>query len=127
MFSIFNYLRQLVRDSVLAGVQDAFEIMDHGNHRDTIAAAAQEFLVRSAANQPAAPLESPRPGQRAPETQRTPATPPTQLPSSPPTDLVPSSFHVPPPELPKIDGYDNYERRKKTTGKHPKQHHPRSS
>ncbi len=121
MFSFFDYLRQLVRDSVLAGVQDAFEIMDQGNHRDTIAAAAQKFPGRSSARQPAAPLEPPRAGQHNSEAQR------TQVPSQPPADLIPSSFQVPSPELPKLDGYDNYERRKKTSGRDPKQQNPRSS
>ena len=120
MFSFFDYLRQLVRDSVLAGVQDAFEIMDQGNHRDTIAAAAQKFLGRSS---PSNPRPRSRPPARATqsEAQR------TQVPSQPPADLIPSSFQVPSPELPKLDGYDNYERRKKTPGRDPKQQNPRSS
>jgi hypothetical protein len=119
LFSIFDYLRRLVRDSVLAGVQDAFEIMDQGEHREAITVAAREFLNRSS---PALPAPAPAPSEASRPASRNAETAPPQ----PPSDLIPPSFHLPSQELPRLDGYENYERRKKGSGRPPKQPHPRS-
>jgi hypothetical protein len=116
MFSIFDYLRRLIRDSVLAGVQDAFEIMDQGDHRDAIAATALRLLDRTGP-QPT-PQESPAPSPPAP---RVPPAQPNQVPSSAPTDLIPASFTLPSPELPKLEGYQHHERRKKGPGRQQQQ------
>lgn len=115
MFSIFDYLRRLIRDSVLAGVQDAFEILDQAESRDSIASAAHHLLDRASPTGP---------GQEAPATERPaprPAQlPPSQVPSAAPTDLIPASLSLPSPEIPRLEGYQNFDRRKKGSGRPPK-------
>jgi hypothetical protein len=112
MFSIFDYLRRLIRDSVLAGVQDAFEIMDQGDHRDAIAATALRLLDRTGP-QPG-PQEAPTPAPPAPRVPPAKAAP---VPSPVPSGLIPDSFSLPSPELPALEGFQQHERRKKGPGR----------
>lgn len=123
MLSIFDYLRRLVRDSVLAGVQDAFDVMDQGDHRDKITATARRFLDQPALEHttkgtPAAPAAgvptAPTPEPSAtPEPRPRATASPDPAPQSRPKDLIPDSFDLPATELPRLDGFDQYERRKK--------------
>ena len=112
MFSIFDYLRRLIRDSVLAGVQDAFEIMDQGDHRDAIAATALRLLDRTG------PQTTPQdPPPSSPPVPRVPPPRPAQVPSPIPSGLIPDEFSLPSPELPALEGFQNHERRKKGPGR----------
>jgi hypothetical protein len=112
MFSIFDYLRRLIRDSVLAGVQDAFEIMDQGDHREAIAATALRLLDRTG------PQPTPQdPPPSAPPAPRVPPPRPAQVPSPTPSGLIPDEFSLPSPELPALEGFQNHERRKKGPGR----------
>lgn len=115
MFSIFDYLRRLIRDSVLAGVQDAFEIMDQGDHRDAIAATALRLLDRTGP-QPE-PQEVPTPAPSAP---RVPPARSGQVPSPTPSGLIPDDLSLPSPELPALEGFQHHERRKKGPGHPPR-------
>jgi hypothetical protein len=115
MFSIFDYLRRLIRDSVLAGVQDAFEIMDQGDHRDAIAATALRLLDRTGTQPEAGEAATP-----APPAPRVPPARSGQVPSPMPSGLIPDELSLPSPELPALEGFQQHERRKKGPGHPPR-------
>ena len=117
MFSVFDYLRRLIRDSVLAGVQDAFEIMDQGDQRDAVSRSARQFLERAGGPPAPAPLPAPQPAPPRAEPVKAPEPARAQVPPAAAGELVPGSFQIPPAEIPRIDGYEGYERRKKGHGR----------
>ena len=75
MFSFFDYLRRRTCDAVLAGVYDAFELIETRNAEEQLRAA--ELLIakfdREAGPKPiaAAPGAAPQPGQARPPGQST--------------------------------------------------------
>jgi hypothetical protein len=119
MFSLFEYLRRLVKEAVFAGLQDAFEILDQGDYRTRNAEVATRFLNHVGFERPAEPAPvtqtalppagAPALGAPAP---RVPHAAPAAAPTAP-ADLIPDSLALPAPEIPHLDGYQGFERRKK--------------
>jgi hypothetical protein len=119
MFSLFEYLRRLVKEAVFAGLQDAFELLDQGDYRTRNAEAAARFLNHAGFERPAEaapprqtalpPAGAPAIGAPAPRVSH---AAPAAAPSAP-TDLIPDSLALPAPEIPRLEGYQGFERRKK--------------
>lgn len=123
MFSLFEYLRRLVKEAVFAGLQDAFELLDQGDYRTRNAEAAARFLNHAGFEGPperaqatestAAPTGTPALGAPRPRAAPPAAPAAAAAAPSPPSDLIPDSLALPAPELPRLDGYQQFERRKK--------------